>query len=71
MTYQENFSKIKKKYKIKYNEELYQHSLRDYSITLESLGSEMDFEWKYNVTTKVNNINWKIVTMWDLTDDIN
>lgn len=57
MTYQENFSKIKKKYKIKYNEELYQHSLRDYSITLESLGSEMDFEWKYNVTTKVNNIN--------------
>ena len=71
MTYQENFSKIKKKYKIEYNEELYQHSLRDYSITLESLGGEMDFEWKYNVTTKVNNIIWKIVTMWDLTDDIN
>ena len=54
MTFNEKCSKIRKEFKIKYENELYQHSLRDYSIIIESLGEGMDFEWKYKLVVKVS-----------------
>ena len=63
MTFNEKCTKIKRDYKIKYEEELYQHSLRDYLITIESLGGGMDFEWKYKLVKKVSHKIYKLTHM--------
>jgi hypothetical protein len=52
---------IIKKYHMDKNEELYQHTLRNYSITVDSLGGKMDFDRKYNLQNKVKHEEIRLI----------